>query len=302
MNPTIDNCNKTTVNKNRCQQCVDRSMTLCFVVNGGLFLFKAILGILGGSFGLLADSFYSLAGVLNAAVSIIAHSIEKKTSSSSHPYGYGKIEYLTGTFIGIFLLIGTIYFFISSFEHLIGELCPHYPNIVALLGAVLSAIALELLYRYTICTVNKANSSLMKIEAATIRSDEFSSVVVGIGILFSLLGYNFFDSLAAFIVSLMIGKVAIDLIIGNVNGLMDASLHPEEVKKIKLIVSSNKGVLGIDSIKTRGIGRNLWVDIQIFVKETLSLEESHVIAEEIRQNLFKKIKNLKEAAVACKGK
>ena len=118
-----------------------------------------------------------------------------------------------------------------------------------------------------------------------------------IGIILSRMGYKFCDPLVSIIIAILICKVAYEIFIEATNKLVDKSCDEETIKKIEKVVLKQKGVLGIDDIKTRIFGNKIYVDIEIALDGNKSLNETHKIAEKVHDKVEKKFDNIKHIMI-----
>ena len=171
------------------------------------------------------------------------------------------------------------------------------PGILAIIAAVISIIIKELMYQYTIRAAKKIESDALKADAWHHRSDAISSVGALIGIILSRCGYKIFDSIASILISILICKVAIEIFMDAMDKLVDKSCDEETVNKIRKVILNEKGVLGIDDLKTRIFGSKVYVDVEISADGNKTLKETHLIAEKVHDKIESKFTNVKHCMV-----
>ncbi|HML26011.1 MAG TPA: cation diffusion facilitator family transporter [Methanomethylovorans sp.] len=165
------------------------------------------------------------------------------------------------------------------------------PGLIAFIAAVVSIVAKELMYRYTLIYARKIKSDAMEANAWHHRSDAFSSVgtMLGIGGAIALGGkWAVLDPIAAVILSFFIFKVALEITYRNANELTEAALEKDVIEDIEHIIVSTEGVKDFHKLKTRKIGNNIATDVHIQVDKQLSLIEAHDICTEIENRLREK--------------
>ena len=127
------------------------------------------------------------------------------------------------------------------------------------------------------------------------RSDAFSSIGALIGIGGARLGFPVMDSIASLVIFVFIVKAAYDIFKDAVDKMIDRSCDEETEKKIYDCVMKNEHVIGVDLLQTRIFGNKIYVDVEIQLHSSYTLEEAHKIAEvvhdEIEQN-FPKVKHI----------
>ncbi len=245
---------KTTVDE-QCKICAEHAMWICMGSNIFLCTFKGFIGYYTGSLALMADSLHSGADVMDAIVAVIATRIGNKPPDEKHPYGHGKTEFMGGVFIGIVLLAGASSISVNAFIHLIRNIPQPPPHFIAIFAALTSIVVNEMLFRRASCAARRVNSAALEAEAWDNRADCFSSMPVLFGVLGAQFGFTKLDPLAALLVGILVGKVGFELLSKNLHGLMDTTLHSDEIKRIKELVVATTGVEDIDHLRTRGMGR-----------------------------------------------
>ena len=140
-----------------CRGCRSEVVWWAFLVNIGQTIYKGSLGIMTGSAALIADSMHSGADVVASGVTMMSLKLSNRPSDEHHPYGYGNIQFISSAIVGIILILGATYLIYESTMSIIaGDITT--PSIFAVLGAGLSALTNELMYRYQNCVGQENNS------------------------------------------------------------------------------------------------------------------------------------------------
>lgn len=266
------------------------------VINIFLAFIKITAGIIGKSSAIIADGFHSLSDVLSTFVVIAGLKISSKEADKQHPYGHEKYESVFAKILSILLLLTGAFIGFESFKILIsGEFTK--PKNIALIAAIISIIIKEGMYWYTIKTARKIKSISMEADAWHHRSDAFSSIGTFVGILGAQLGFPALDPIAGIVVSIFIVKVGVDLYIKSVKELIDESASEELIILMKEKIYSIEGVEEIKSLKSRIFGNKIYVDLEIFVDQDITVKEGHDIAEKVHDKLEKEIQDIKHCMV-----
>ena len=126
------------------------------------------------------------------------------------------------------------------------------------------------------------------------RSDALSSVGALIGIVFARLGYRIVEPIASLVICLLILKATYDIFKDAVSKMVDSGDETVE-REIRELTLKQEDVLGVDMIQTRVFGNRIYVDIEISADGSMSLEESHAVAERVHdliENSFPKVKHI----------
>ena len=271
---------------------------ISIILNILLSIIKFIAGIIGNSQAMISDSIHSLTDVISTFVVIIGIYASKKKADNKHQYGHERYECLSAIILSFILIITGFYIGYSGIKCLIEK---SYTKVdvtsVALFAAIISILIKEWMYRYTYKAAKKINSSSLKADAWHHRSDALSSIGALIGIVGSMLGYKFLDSLSSIVICIFIIKSALDIMKESFDKVMDVSLDIDKINKIKEDVMSIDGVKRIGDIKTRMFGNKAYIDLEIAVDGNMILKDAHTIAEKVHDKVENDFKECKHCMV-----
>ena len=267
------------------------------IVNIVLSALKIVFGWLGQSHALVADGIHSLSDLLTDALVYFAAHQGAKEADEKHPYGHARFETLATIILGIVLIAVAGAIVWDAIQRVLVDDVLIKPSWIVLVIAGLSIIFKEGLFWLTLKVANKTNSPLMKANAWHHRSDAISSLVVLIGVAIEMMGYHYFDALAALIVGLMVAKMGFSLVNDASKELVDTALEPELIEQVKAIILGVSGVRELHFLRTRRMGGQALVDVHIMVEPKISVSEGHLISEKVRVALVGKLENLSEVMV-----
>lgn len=251
------------------------------VVNLLLLIFKFIAGFVGHSTAMIADAVHSLSDFVTDIIVIVFVRISSKPVDSSHNYGYGKYETLATAIIGFVLLGVAAGILIGGIKDVLFVLnggTLEKPGVVALLAAAVSIVLKEIIYQYTVYKGRDIDSRALIANAWHHRSDAFSSIgtLIGIGgAMFAGARWRILDPLAAIVVSFFIAKVALNILKGSLDELLEHSLPVPIEEEIKEIILSVDGVTSPHHLRTRRVGYNYAIDVHIRMDGEMTLIEAH---------------------------
>ena len=262
-----------------------------FAVNLVLSLAKLAAGVFGRSGAMVADAVHSFSDLATDVVVIVFARISAKPRDDGHDYGHGKYETLATILISMALGVVGVGILVNSIgavrSVLDGGVLPR-PGLVALVAAVLSSAAKEILYRYTVREGRAIDSPSVVANAWHHRSDALSSLgtLVGIGCAYFLGDkWRIADPIAALIVAVFIFKVAFDLIRTGVGELLEKSLPEETEREILRIVTLDPAVREPHNLRTRRIGAAIAIEIHIRVDGAMTVARSHALTVGIERRL-----------------
>lgn len=260
-------------------------------VNFLLLVFKFVAGFVGNSAAMIADAVHSLSDFITDIIVILFVRVSSMPKDENHHYGHGKYETLATTIIGIVLFAVGLKIHLSSLQSVLdfyrGKELPS-PSMIALIAAGVSILMKELLYHYTVYKGKNLNSKAVIANAWHHRSDALSSIgtLIGIGgAIFLGDKWNVLDPIAAFVVSIFIFKVSMQLIKASLEELLEKSLPKKTQEKILSIINSFPEVKSPHNLRTRHIGSNIAIEFHIRMDGNLSLNEVHEITKRMENAL-----------------
>ena len=253
-----------------------------------LFAVKVGVGLFAGSMALVYDGIHSLSDMVTDIAVLVGTYFGSKQPDESHPYGHGRIETFSAGFIGIVLAgIGAVMIYRAAVAIAAGK----YRSLgfIVLFVALISIIVKELLYIITRRVAVKTHSSALYANAGHHRSDALSSVAVLIGFISLKFGFDYGDQIAAVAVGLMIILVAVRVIGGCLHELTESAVDEGTIEHIKSIINSNSSIRQWHRLRSRTVGREVFLDLHILVDPDLNIAGAHEIAESLEEALHEQI-------------
>lgn len=249
---------------------------------------KAVAGILGNSYALIADAIESASDVFTSIVVLAGLRIAQLPPDQKHPYGHGKAEPFAGIVVAIALFVAAIIIITQSIHEII---TPHHaPAPFTLIVLVVVVLTKEFLFRYIIKVGTEVNSVAVRNDAWHHRSDAFTSGAAFIGISIALIGgegYEQADDYAALFASGVIIFNAYRLLRPALDEIMDAAPSKEINQEIINATNSVSGVIATDKCYVRKMGLDYYIDIHIIVDGNLTVHDGHEIAHNVKDYLMK---------------
>lgn len=258
---------------------------LGMAVNTILMAAKIAVGAAVGSLALIADGFNSLTNMITDVAVLVGARLGALPADDNHPYGHGKIEtFVAGVVeIGVLTVGGGIIY--SAVVSLIEG--PEIPtNGWAVVGvSAVTIICKEWLFHRTSKVAESCRSAALKAKAWDHRSDVAVSTVVLAGGVGSLYHWPYGDVIAGMVVGVVIVGVGARLAFETLIELTEGWAGSETVGKITTVFSANQDVRGWHRLRTRRIGRELFMDVHIMVDPKISVEESHHIVRRLEDDV-----------------
>ena len=261
------------------------------VCNALLVVFKFVAGFVGNSSAMVADAVHSLSDFLTDILVLVFVHISAKPKDKSHAYGHGKYETIASFLIALGLLAVAISIIVHGAQKMAfwlrgGQL--ESPEKIALWAALLSIVAKELLYQYTVRRGKAIDSLALVTNAWHHRSDAVSSIGAAIGIGGALLlgdRWTVLDPLAGVVVGAMLIKTSFDLIRGSMDELTESALPEQTEQQIVDIIRSVPDVRDPHNLCTRRIGDHIAIEVHVRMDGAVTLQQAHERASCIEQRL-----------------
>ncbi|MBP3507990.1 MAG: cation transporter [Lachnospiraceae bacterium] len=279
------------------QKIANRVSIITIIGNIALSVFKLTAGILAHSSAMISDAIHSASDVFSTIVVIIGIAFASKESDKEHPYGHERLECVAAILLAGVLFATGLGIGVGALKAIFSNNSNHgeAPGMLALSAAILSIIIKEAMFWYTRYYAKMIDSSALMADAWHHRSDAFSSIGALIGILGARMGFPVMDSLASLVIFVFIAKAAYDIFKDAINKMIDHSCDEETETQIRKCILKNPQILSIDLLQTRMFGNKIYVDIEIGVNSTYSLEDAHSVAEAVHQEIeqqFPKVKHI----------
>lgn len=200
------------------------------IVNAILFGVKLVVGIISGSISVTADAFNNLSDATSSVITLLGFKLSSKPADKEHPFGYGRIEYLSGLIVSFMVLLVGFEFIKSSYARIINP-TPVKFEIIPFALLILSVFTKVWLSRFNNYMGKAINSSALQASSADALGDVFSSSGVALSLLLSKWIAFPIDGYIGMLVSLFILYSGYSLIKETLNPLLGDAPDPDLVKK-----------------------------------------------------------------------
>ena len=258
------------------------------VVNILLSIVKLFIGIIANSISIISDALNNITDVGSSVVTMIGFKISQKKIDKDHPWGHGRMEYITAFIVDIIILMVGFELLKSSIDKIIHPELPAVNNvtIIILVIAVLKKLWLFLFYKKKKKTID---SNAIKGNAYDSISDSISTLVVLISAVVAKLCGISIDGYASLIVSVFILFTGYKAIKETVDLLLGMKPDPEFIRDIEEEAKKYDMISGIHDIMVHdyGPGRKI-VSFHAEVPADGDICKVHDIIDQMEQDLFEK--------------
>lgn len=218
-----------------------------------LFIGKFLAGLISNSIAITADAFNNLSDAGSSLITLIGFKMAGQKPDTEHPFGHGRIEYLTGLLVSLLILLMGVELIKSSVSKILHPEATECTPVVA--GILIVSILVKLyMYLYNRSTGRKIDSAAMMATAADSLSDMLSTSVVVIATLIGKFTGLQIDGWCGLLVGIFILYAGFSAAKDTISPLLGQPPQKEFVEKIESIVQSYPQVLGIHDLIVHDYG------------------------------------------------
>lgn len=249
---------------------------------------KATVGIIAGSISIILDAVNNLTDALSSIVTIIGTKLSTKKADKDHPYGHGRIEYVTSFIVAVIVLVAggsAIYESISSL--IAGTKASYtYVSLIVISIAILFKVALGLFFS-RMGKVTK--SEALKASGVDALFDSLLSLSTLVGAIIAMYTGAHIEGYLGILIGLFIIKSGIEFLRNAISSIVGKRADKEIALGIKQLVTSFPEVIGAYDLILNDYGHNRSVgSIHIEVRDDLTAKEIHPLTRKISVAAFEK--------------
>lgn len=258
-------------------------------IGGNLLLVvaKALIGFFANSISIIMDAVNNLSDILSSLITIIGTKLAGKKPDRDHPFGHGRVEYLTSLAIAVIILIAGGSAIYESISSLIQHTTASYNNLSLIIVsiAILVKVALGIFFRKV---GKETQSDALKGSGIDALFDALLSTATLVGALVSMFAGVSLEGYLGILIGLFIIKGGIDVLRGAISNIIGNRTSKEVSLAIKKNVTSHEGVLGAYDLILNNYGPNRAIgSIHIEVDDNLTAKEIHPLSRQISEDIYK---------------
>ena len=268
------------------EKTIVKTSIIGIIANVFLAAFKAVIGLMTHSIAIVLDAVNNISDAGSSLITIIGTKLAGKEPDKKHPFGYGRIEYLSAMIISVIVLYAGITSFVESVKQIIHPETPEY-NAVSLIIVAVAVVVKILLGRYVKGVGVKVNSdSLVNSgEDATLDSIISASTLVAAAIF--LIFHVSLEAWLGAIISLVIIKSGVEMLRDTISQILGERNDAELAAGIKETVLGFPGVQGAYDLVLNNYGPDAWNgSIHIEVPDTYSADRLDQLLREIMVKVY----------------
>lgn len=242
---------------------------------------KATIGFLAGSISIITDAVNNLTDALSSIITIIGTKLANKKPDKKHPYGHGRVEYLTSVVISFIILIaGGLAIYESIMSIIKNETPSHtYVSIIVIALAMAAKVALGLYFKYV---GKKVASEALKASGTDALFDAALSTATLVGIIVSLIWNVSIEGYLGIVIGLFILRSGFSILRQGLSSVIGERSDKEVTDGLKELVCSFPEVKGAYDLILNDYGPNKSIgSIHIEVRDDLTAKEIHPLTRQI---------------------
>ena len=256
------------------------------ITNFLLATFKAIVGFLSGSIAIVLDSINNLSDVASSVVTIIGTRLANKKPDREHPFGHGRIEYLSALIISIIILYAGITSIIEAIKKIINPSKLEYTvfSIVVVVVAIFVKIFLGLYVKNKGKELNSSSLVNSGNDALLDSVISFSTLIAAL--IFLLTGISC-EAYLGLIISAVIIKTGIEMIRSATSSILGERVDIELIKAVKKTIIDFPEVLGVYDIIFNNYGPNSYYgSVHIEIANNYSIDQVDELLRDITSTVY----------------
>ena len=268
------------------EKTIVKTSIIGIIANVFLAGFKAVIGLMTHSIAIVLDAVNNISDAGSSLITIVGTKLAGKEPDKKHPFGYGRIEYLSAMIISVIVLYAGVTSLVESVKQIVHPETPEY-NTVSLIIVAVAVVVKILLGRYVKGVGVKVNSdSLINSgQDATLDSVISASTLVAAGVF--LLFHISLEAWLGAIISLVIIKSGIEMLRDTISQILGERNDVELASGIKKTVLSFPDVQGAYDLVLNNYGPDSWNgSVHIEVPDTYSAAQLDQLLREIMTKVY----------------
>ncbi len=253
-----------------------------------LFLIKLIAGLLSSSIAVIADGFNNLSDAGSSVVTLVGFRLASTPPDKEHPFGHGRMEYITTMVIAIMILFAGIELVRTSLDKIINPTAAEFGwvTIIILVVAIAIKLWLALFYRKI---ADEIDSEALVASSVDSRNDVICTTLVLVSALIGWFTSINIDGYVGVGVAVFVMWSGVSILRDTVSPLLGQAPSPQLVKDIKDTVLAYQGIIGLHDLIVHNYGPGKCiVSLHAEVSSEDELMHSHDLIDRIEREITEK--------------
>ena len=251
-----------------------------------LVVFKAIVGFAANSTAVILDAVNNLSDALSSVITIVGTRLAKKKADKQHPFGHGRVEYVTSFIIAIIVLAAGVTSLKESVEKIIDPPATSFSqlSLAVIVAAIIAKLAIAALF---IKKGKALNSTSLTASGTDANGDALISVATLISMLMSMIFKIELDGILGAVISAFIIKTGIGIVSETVNDIIGVRIDGELANGIKAAISEFPQVRGVYDLMLHNYGPEEYLgSVHVELDDGMSVKEVDALTRDIAAKIY----------------
>ena len=265
-----------------------RTSIVGILANLFLAAFKAIIGLTANSIAIVMDAVNNLSDAASSVITIVGTKLAGKEADKKHPFGYGRIEYLSAMVISLIVLYAGITAFEESVKKIIHPGTPDYSTIALVIVAVAVVVKI-ILGRYVKHIGEKVNSDSLINSGEDATLDSVISASTLVAAVIYLIFHISLEAWLGAIIAVVIIKSGFEMLRDTLSKILGVGADAQFARNIKNTIISYPEISGVYDLVMNNYGPDSYnASVHIEVPDTLSMDDLDKLTRKVTVDVFQK--------------
>lgn len=263
-----------------------KTSILGIIVNLVLVAFKAFVGFISGSVAVILDAANNLSDALSSVITIIGTKLSAKAPDKEHPYGHGRVEYITSAIISAIVLVTGALSLKESIEKIINPTKAEYNTVavIIIITAIAAKIGIGLYYK---AVGKKLNASVLIASGSDALSDALLSGGTLIAAVVSLIWQFTIEGWIGVIISVFIIRAGVMIIKETFDSIIGTRADPELTEKLKERLCGYDNVLGCYDLTLHNYGPDQIIgSAHVELPDKMTADDIHKLTRKMSVDIY----------------
>ncbi|MCR5670778.1 MAG: cation diffusion facilitator family transporter [Butyrivibrio sp.] len=268
------------------RKVIIRTSLIGILVNILLAGFKFLVGMLSGSIAIVLDAVNNLSDALSSVITILGTSLAGKAPDKKHPYGYGRIEYLSAIVISVIVLYAGLTSLIESVRSILNPEAANYTAVTLAIVAVAVVVKI-ILGQFFIGTGKKVGSESLVASGTDARFDSIISAgTLFAAVIFLTTGFSLEAWIGA-VISIIMIKSALEMLRDTISEILGERIDSAVSTAVKKTILSVDGVQGAYDLIFSDYGPDrVMASVHIEIPDTFTADRIDALARTIEDKVY----------------
>lgn len=272
--------------KDNRNKIIVRTSVIGIIANVFLAAFKAVIGLTANSIAIVMDAVNNISDAASSVITIIGTKLAGREPNKKHPFGYGRIEYLSAMIISVLVLYAGVTAFVESVKKIIHPEKPDY-TAVSLIIVGVAVLVKILLGLFVKKTGKKVNSDSLINSGSDALLDSIISASTLVAAAVYLIFHISLEAWLGAIIALVIVKSGFEMLKETLSKILGERVDAELARNIKKTILEYEEVNGVYDLVMHNYGPDSYNgSVHIEVPDTLSADDLDKLLRKIQIKIY----------------